>query len=448
MRSLACAVQYNRLHDKLILAFIGVLLSASSVFAQDWSSLYTQTELVEQESKYHYRQEIPRYTRDFIWSALRLDETQRLGNVTLEFPWRGARGAPFDFYADRSRQTIVLPIQSLKFMSDLATAISWFGTYRCDETPLHTYMMLLGSMTPQEFNGEYESPMEALGIPVNARDNPEVDHVANVTYESGLVFVLCHELAHLLYHHPGNLASLPRSISRENEMQADSFALELMSRAAIPPLGMAALMVEQSYFAADIIAFGNDADWEKYQTHPLWVQRVSKLTQSMQAMAPEFSRKQPNPSQTTGGILQCGATLQELATYLADVDLIASELTLARARGVRYLKRACLPQRIGELAGLYDFTMSHPGFPDVVAQMELEQAGEQVSGIYVLYGGTQGVIRGSLVDNRLLFEWELQGLQGSGILSWSQGSTGVMTGTWGYGFSRINCGPCQAVRRR
>ena len=74
-------------------------------------------------------------------------------------------------------------------------------------------------------------PLAALGIPDEALNDREVEDLFQKLYGDTMVFIMAHELGHLFHKHSANV-SMERS--RQQESEADAFAVELMARLHAP----------------------------------------------------------------------------------------------------------------------------------------------------------------------------------------------------------------------
>jgi hypothetical protein len=205
---------------------LALLLLPADARAQDWAGFYDRQTLV-----YWHGQTPPGIEENFrevVWPKLLPDEKRKLSRVTLDFPLEDARQL-MNFYAvwGGGKQTITLPISSIRFLADIVLAEAWLGVSGYSTDPVTDYLAMLKYQWPDRLAGRRYRPREALGIPDDATANPRVERRFQRDFGTAIVFVLGHELGHLYYQHGTNV-SLERS--RQQEEEADRFAMELMRR--------------------------------------------------------------------------------------------------------------------------------------------------------------------------------------------------------------------------
>lgn len=156
-------------------------------------------------------------------------------------------------------------------------------------------------------------------------------------FVSGVYFLLAHELAHLLYRHPGNGNDVPREVSRRNEAEADQFAARLLAQIGQPPVGMIFLFQAWSNFAPNRL----DADYQQRvadMTHPIDSDRLRSLAGAMDRYAAQYARRQNNPASSEQAIRQVAVQAGILANqmdakdYDATRKLIGQNVTLESLR--------------------------------------------------------------------------------------------------------------------
>lgn len=172
-----------------------LMLVGPTVQAQDVSLLYSTSEL--QRIGNRYQPNLRGLWEQDLLSRLTRDERVRAGNVTLNLPLVGAARYPLEFYSDPSSRQVFLPIASVKFMDDLAVAFAYYGKMGCDTGTVSDYAAVL-RFRPQDAKG---SPLDTLGVPRSALDDPFVNDVAQKILKSTIFFVMAHEYAHVMYQH-------------------------------------------------------------------------------------------------------------------------------------------------------------------------------------------------------------------------------------------------------
>jgi hypothetical protein len=237
------------------------------------SSMYDRATL--EQAAPRYRVTTDRILNDFAFKYLTAEELRRLGGVSIEYPVLAEgdqRDNPLAFYVRAGQPRIVCPILSMKFLQDLSTAYAWLSQngYVIDTISEYTAMLAHKGLA-----GRYPPPLATLGIPANALQDKAVDDLAVNHFTSARMFIVLHELGHLYYGHQTHVGAA----SIRQEIQADRFALEVMRRASVPPLGM-------------LVFFLADASMTQYSpkatTHPLSGSRLQAFGTAMQD--PETAR--------------------------------------------------------------------------------------------------------------------------------------------------------------
>jgi hypothetical protein len=264
-----------------------VLLAASTAGANSFAYMYDMRKL--QQEKPRYEQRIGELYR-IIFALLTEQERRALAGVKLEFPLIGAQsGTPLDFYTmgQIGRASVFMPVLSLLFLEDLATAFAWLQRHDYSLETVEEYVTMLRYKKASDFpGGRYAPPLKALSIPADAMSHERVKTLALSLRNEAYAFILLHELGHVLHRHPG-YDDIPKDLTRKHETEADRFALTVLERADTIPMGMIL------WFMAQVNAMPNkgqlmaegvvksEADWQAYlktwATHPLTVNRLSAI---------------------------------------------------------------------------------------------------------------------------------------------------------------------------
>lgn len=264
-----------------------------------------------------YSKSTTRILKEGLEPHLTAQERQALANVTLSFPLRDPE--LMGFYSSFPPPKIVFPVEALKFLDDLSTAYAWLwaNDYRLET--IEEYAAMLRYKKQSDFpGGRYPKPFEALGIPANALDDPQVDQLSLRFFNSARAFILAHELAHLLYRHTGGKV--------QDEMQADQFAVELLSRTHTIPMGAILYFQSLAHLTPNRAQFPSDAAWQKFlkeeSTHPLNSQRIRAIANSLNQFAPNFpGPSDPNPALTVETVRFVATGLEPVAEYLEDPEI-------------------------------------------------------------------------------------------------------------------------------
>jgi hypothetical protein len=272
------------------LALWTLLLAATSAAAQSVAELYPEEILASEQPRFQER--VGQIYRHGLWDFLDGPEKQALADVELRFPLVGANRNPFDFYAgrERGRPTIWLPVLSLKVIEDLSIAWAWRQVHGYTLEPFDEYVAMLKYREPTDFaGGRYPDPLSALGVPARIwEQEPAVDDLSLRLRNSAWAFVLAHEMGHLRYGHPGNAAVDPKT-SQRHEVEADQFALDLLSRSKTIPMGAVLWFQATVGFFPNRADFATDAaflDWQQQEaTHPANPLRLQSLALALDRAA-------------------------------------------------------------------------------------------------------------------------------------------------------------------
>jgi hypothetical protein len=390
----------------------------------DLSGLYDRGTLLTWGER--YKISTKKIIDQVIAPALLSDERRAIGSVQLAYPMPGEdpyAGTAFGYYSasEAGVGKVVLPVLSLKFLDDLCVVYAWLQVHGYSLETISDYIAML------RYNSDLHTlppVLRTLGIPADALSEKEVDELALGHFVTARAFILAHELGHLRFHHHGS--SIP------NEIQADAFAVDVLERARLPPLG---IMV---FFMAD--AQMADYPPRPDATHPLSADRL-------RALALRLSDR------------TLAAKIDTLASSLADPEVQASFIAVGKATHPGDL----LPRRPGAPAALrgasatsarpfdgrFAGQISQFSDPDNPTSIEVVflRRGDSVAGEYSFGLGVGRITDGTIVSDTLYFRWEWGSNYGGGELRSVENGAGF-EGTWGYRQSRNNAGRWTAQREQ
>ena len=262
-----------------------------------------------------YRTSSQRMLDEAIFPVLTPEERQALQGVQLKVPIETKFTG---FYAQFPPPEVVLPTGALKFLDDLCIAYAWLWANGYSLETIEEYVAMLSYKPLSEFGGRYPTPFEALGIPANALDDPEVDSLSLRFFNSARAFILAHELAHIRFAHPGGQVV--------DEIQADDFALEVMARVHTLPMGAVLFFQGLAHLNPNRAQFVSDAEWESFlqnqNTHPLNGDRIYAIADFLASRRADFADPSDPNSATTVELAQLfGQEFCQLGDYLNDPDL-------------------------------------------------------------------------------------------------------------------------------
>lgn len=415
---------------------LGLLLNLSAS-GQSLERFYDRSTL--QEWKLYYDTVFNDIYRNSILPVLTQEERRALRSVKIDCPLFGEQGTFFDFYASPA-WGVRLSALSLRFWGDLALAYSWLSVHNYSVATIWQYIAMLryhgfdGSPLPR--------PLDVL-IPegVDVRSDPKVVARAEQIIAGTFVFILGHELGHL-YHGIEELpddAAQASALSIQRETQADEFALSLMYRLRVVPIGIEFWFQSASCWASDV----------ENTTHPLNGNRIKAAAEFIEMNKDEFSEFQTDPAAAKqvlafictelgkigDGLKDFHEVLRRQAPYTT-VDMVAPR------REDVFRISGHSSENVGPFIGNYSGVVTSPTDPldpfEAPFSMEVnpsEHGGGVLIGKWTL-GNRQGVLSGYVSGNEFNFEWgdDIGRPIGKGSFSTSDNGN-TFKGTWGNGES-------------
>jgi hypothetical protein len=256
-----------------------------------------------------------------------------------------------------------------------------------------------------------------------------------------MVFLVLHELGHVLHRHAGYDA-ISAAKAQANEQDADRFALTVMRRIGVAPFGMVFWFQTGAYLSPNRGDFADDeahAQWLRQTTHPVTEDRLRAIAAELRHAPEDFALEFADQESGRLAILSTADEIDLVADIMADPEI---QQLLAR-RGRLTEPSALAPRRIGETLGATPITATGEPFDGVydgevsdasgaaAIRTLLHRQGDQVSGQYS-YGGGQGQLHGVIDGDVLLFSWQEGSAMGRGRLVSAPDGTSF-SGSWGYG---------------
>ena len=427
-----------------------------SVLAADLSGLYSDHTLQYWQGKY-----APHMQWNFkklVLGSLTPDERRTVGRVRLEMPLRAPgsqAGDPVVYYADGHR--IVMPVQSIKFFDDLAQAWAYAWSNKLNMEYVTNYISMLKYHAAPA--GGFPAPLQALGIPEDAwKTDKAMDDVSQRILKSAMVFIMAHELAHIMYAHPG-YAAVPASVAQANELQADQFATEIMRRIAVAPGGMVNMFMLFAHYSPTRGDFESEAAWKEFRqsraTHPVSATRLRAMARDLTRSPRDFSAAESDSQAGQRRVLYIASQINHIADILADshmqrfISAKARNLDLASIRYSKHGKAAMHPRSGGLLSGDYRGVfrrlISAGGQEEVAISLQLKRQGKRVHGSFD-FGFGAGKLEGVVIDGVLHFQWSLGNTYGQGVLR-KGSAAGQLSGHIGYAASDRTAGSWHLQRR-
>jgi len=224
-------------------------------------------------------------------------EATAFGLQPIELPLTGRRSNPLDFYAQGNQ--IVLPVETLLFIEDLARTYGWLWANRCTTKTVDEYLCMLRYRSPSEFPGaRYPTPLVALHVPPNSLDDPRVVEASVRLRRIAYMFMLLHEFGHLQLHHQSKGEAL--------EEEADRYALEIMKNNSETPTGILIVMYAGLFFE------NGDAN----ALHPISAHRLAAMAHFLDGRVTEFVGGRPDRANATDAIFSIARLLEESVQWL------------------------------------------------------------------------------------------------------------------------------------
>lgn len=438
----------------LALALVITGCGGTAAFAQDVSRLYPHEKLKADAAR--WGEQIRAEYRETIVPQLTDAERTALGAVKVEIPISGPKGDPFEFYTGGS--TIYLPALSLRFYSDLCVANAWLNAHGFEGTTVRDYVGWLFRQAAASSRAPLPPVFRTLGVPENAREEAGVTNRADRNFGNTIVFLLAHELGHALKKHRTDLSDPIQK--RNQEIEADQFAIEAMRRIGQVPLGL------ELWFDVERIRhfeglqhvaagkFPTEAEWQKYIAgldHPVTNERLDAITVAIEKAPDSFARNQTNQALWTERWKNF-AQYFRLAVPRWTTNPVArmaeySRVQKLHAEDLKPRKSAfTIPGTALEAGfnGLFAVRRTAADGGQDNVDLLLLRMGDEITGGYS-NGKVDGFIEGRIKDGVLDFTWREGGLNGHGVAE-SQGDT--IRGTWGTGGAKQGAGEFIGVRQK
>jgi hypothetical protein len=304
---------------------------AARVSGVDLSSAYPEQELRAWQPKYAATTEqvLQALMGQMLGQppALTATERQRLAGVRLRFPLPAEqvghevtyRGDPLMFYSRLNPPEVVLPVLSLKFFSDVCLAYLWLEWNGYEMASPTIYMKLVKYNRPGRFaQGRYPPLLRAVGVPDDARKNHDLEERYYFVFNHLRTFLLLHELGHIYHRHAASGED-----RQAQEIEADRFALEVLSRLGAPPLGAALYFTAAANLQLNRSDFASDATWKDYLSrlsHPANESRLRAAGDYVRQNAKAFADSAATPAEGASGVREFVDTMDALAKLVADPE--------------------------------------------------------------------------------------------------------------------------------
>ncbi|CAN5260933.1 hypothetical protein BH20VER2_BH20VER2_08040 [soil metagenome] len=406
------------------------ILACAQVQAQNVTRLYDRAKL--QADAARYGEQIRAEYQETILPQLTEAERAALREIRIEVPPVGRSGDPFDFYTDG--RTVYLPALSLRFFADLCLANAWLNAHGYDGTTVRDYVGLLFREANISASAPLPPVFRALGVPENAREESAVADRANRNFANAVFFLLAHELGHVVHKHRAGEAEATRR--RQQEVEADAFAIDLLRRIGQVPLGL------EFWFDLERIRhqapreLPTDAEWQKYLAglaHPVTTERLHALAAELEKAPEDFAKNQPNQALWTTRAKMFAQFFRMSAPFAGN-----SAARVVEYKRVRELRLVSLkPRKPGfaaptgdgaeeDFQGLFRVRRVPVAGAGDEIDLLLLRNGEEVTGSYA-NAEVEGTLAGKISEGILRAEWKV-GAAGGEIVMRTTGAK--LSGTW------------------
>ncbi|MDX8405945.1 MAG: phage exclusion protein Lit family protein [Mariprofundus sp.] len=438
-----------------LLLLLCALACSQPALAADLSQLYANQTLQYWHGR--YEQNIRWNFNHLVLGSLTPNEKRKVHGVSLKLPLR-APGQnsknPLTYYATRDR-SIVMPILSIKFFDDLSQAWGYAWSNNLSLENITSYISVLKYHAAPA--GGFPPPLKALGIPDNAwKNDKQMDDVSQKIFKSTIVFLMAHELAHIIYKHPGYGPHVSSEQAQANELQADRFANEIMRRIGVAPAGMVNFFMVAAHWSKSRGDFSSTKAWEKYlqttATHPVTATRLRAMANDLSSSPGDFSATETDRKTGAERVLYIAGQINGIADILDDLDM--QRFISGKARGLNLASLNYHPQKAISkaspalvYAGNYRGNFMHRTIDGATEALTLfvtlQRHGNTVNGQFD-FGFGNGDIEGVVTGKVMRFQWVLGDAFGQGMLHQSDSG---LNGALGYGSSDTDAGSWHLQRK-
>ncbi|HMJ06715.1 MAG TPA: hypothetical protein VK474_10710 [Chthoniobacterales bacterium] len=417
--------------------------------AQNVSRLYPRAKLEADAAR--FGGQIQAEYNETILPQLTEAERGALDAIKIEVPAAGRKGDPFEFYTDG--RTVYLPAFSLRFFADLCLAHAWLNAHGNDGTTVRDYVGLLFREATLSPTAPLHPIFATLGVPENAREETAVSNRADRNFGNTVVFLLAHELGHVLRKHRPDVNE--PALQRKQEIEADQFAIEVMRRIGQVPLGL------EFWFDLERIRhqapknIPAEADWQKYLSgldHPVTTERLEALATAIEQAPDSFARNQSNQVLWAARAKTFAQYFRLAAPLAGNAGARVAEYSRVRDLRIATLKprKAAFAAPLGDgtdqdFQGLFRIRRTFTGGkPGDEFDLLLLRHGDDVLGHY---SGAQveGSVEGKISEGVLRCAWK-EGTSEGHVTVESVGDT--LSATWGSGAQDKGTGTWKGARVR
>ena len=423
----------------LAAAVFAACLQAGASCAQTALPAFDEAHLKERQALYS-KNILANFDRVIV-PKLSPEEAAKLADVRLEFPFRIADAEPMGFATNG--RAIFMSVASLALLDEIATSSAWLQLNGFSQQTLTNYALMLRY---GRFAGAPDAPRVALCVPENAEDDPAVKSLADRLFSNMIVFILLHEIGHVVHGDLDRSGSLAQE--RAEESAADAFAVRQLAVIGEAPLSMAVFFMFTANFAKGPQDFSSAEEYAAYAqglSHPVDAERLRALAEGITENASAFAARHASGRLAfTAAALDIGIIAATLADSGAGgiagrIGRTATQASLAPMKFGETLGAPCAshaPLGEGDFSGYFGGTFIG-GKTDFSANAVVRQDGARVSG-EMSYGAGTLTMQGEANGGALRYAWSLEENSGQGVATLEEG--GGFSGHWGYDSSETDGG--------
>lgn len=287
--------------------------------------VYSSNELASRDSL--YRNFLFGVFEEDLKSRLPLADRTRAADIRLVLP-TNVTGNLLAVGAHVPTGRIFFPMETIAFLDDLAALAGWLAARDCSFEPAALYAGMIAVKQKPYGWQSYPNPRAAFGLGDDVWNDQFVKKSSNQVLKTATYFILAHELAHVLYGH-APYENVSPSQARQQELEADAYALRMMRHIGVPPLGMFHFFTVLSRVEGVIPT-----------THPLSGQRLMQIVNALENYPADFVPPNESPSHWAPIIQTYANGFRGLVPVIDNPELRAN-LT-AQARNARWSELAQL----------------------------------------------------------------------------------------------------------
>lgn len=273
---------------KIILLILGISSIALIVFPQ--AEYFKNREKQLKKAKDIYKDKLQynfKKMKEFVPSS----QLKYLGNTKLYITLKDEIVFAQASWTDNSIQ---ISAATILFIEELAVTFAWFESEGIkNKQPIINYVLLLRKQMRKNLLKRKVIPTMAQALDVPSEDiweRPDEDSVKTIAQnflKSTVIWILAHEMGHIALGHLKQSKIFSSKLERaqyirELELDADEFAMRIMARLRLSPIGMALTMSFYCLLYPVRLDFKYEEDWEEYlanENHPIWPERFERLSQ-------------------------------------------------------------------------------------------------------------------------------------------------------------------------